>query len=283
MFRKSLRKKLIERNWREIEKQESNPTQTWHRIRDQSVRAINDLTLLAKKLPEDKQKEIFSMKIIDDLVSTLLTAGQNPSPSYVLSSRKAELAAVLLERSINLIIFHYSRLERDTPSLIEPTVYHLKQSISICNDVSHKLRLKNVEEEAEQMEHRYLFSWNNMLGKEKNRLLDFILSKTANEPIQIIISTLKQKRREMQFSFELGDELSKEILNCTFQITLNNTNTSAKVIIFSNTHGVVWEGELLVKEAVNYYSTIWTGDRVIKPISDYNLFIRNNKIKKKRF
>jgi ADP-glucose pyrophosphorylase len=66
-----------------------------------------------------------------------------------------------------------------------------------------------------------------MLGKEKKRLLDFILSKTANEPIQIIINTLKQKRRELQFSFELGVELSKEIHNYTFQITLNNTNTNA--------------------------------------------------------
>ncbi len=65
-----------------------------------------------------------------------------------------------------------------------------------------------------------------MLGKEKKRLLDFILSKTANEPTQIIINTLKQKRRELHFSFEPGVGLSK-VHNCTFQITLNNTNTNA--------------------------------------------------------
>ena len=135
-------------------------------------------------------------------------------------------AVVSLERSISLIIFHYSRLERDTTSLIGPTVNHLKQSISVSNDVSHKLRLKNVEKEAEQLEYLYLFSWNNMLGKEKKRLLDFILSKTANEPTQIIINTLKQKRRELHFSFEPGVGLSK-VHNCTFQITLNNTNTNA--------------------------------------------------------
>ena len=134
-------------------------------------------------------------------------------------------AVVSLERSISLIIFHYSRLERDTSSLIGPTVNHLKQSISVSKAIH--LRLKNVEKEAEQLEYLYLFSWNNMLGKEKKRLLDFILSKTANEPTQIIINTLKQKRRELHFSFEPGVGLSKEIHNCTFQITLNNTNTNA--------------------------------------------------------
>ena len=60
MLKKHMRKKILEHDWLEIEKQESNPTQTWHRLRDMTIRAINDLTLLAQKLPEDKQKEIFT-------------------------------------------------------------------------------------------------------------------------------------------------------------------------------------------------------------------------------
>jgi hypothetical protein len=269
-----MRRKLTEQNWSEIEKQDSNRTQTWRRIRDQSIRAISDLTLLARKIPEDKQDEIFGTKRIDELVISILRSRENyPSPN-VLSRRKAELAAVLVERSINMNIFHYQKLEQDTPSLIEPTINHLKQTISICDDVSYKLRLKNVEREAEIMKHRYLFSWNNMLGKEKNRLLDFILSKTANEPIQIIWSTLQHGNREIQFDFELGNELSKEIFQSTFQIKLNNTNTSAEVNIFSDTRGMLWEGNLLAKESGNYYSTTWTGDHFVKPNIDFNLYTR---------
>jgi hypothetical protein len=49
-------------------------------------------------LPEDKQKDIFRMKIIDDLVSSLLTAGENPPSTYVLSSRKAELGCSLIRK-----------------------------------------------------------------------------------------------------------------------------------------------------------------------------------------
>lgn len=276
-----MRRKLIEQDWSEIEKQDSNPTQTWRRMRDQSIRAISDLTLLAKKIPEDKQDEIFDTKRIDELVVSILSSRKSYSFHDVLNRRKAELAAVLVERGINTSIFHYSRLDRDTPSLIGPTLDHLRKSISICDDISYKLRLKNVEEEAEEMKYRYLFSWNNMLGKEKNRLLDFIISKTANEPIQIIWTTLEHEGRKIQFNFQLGDELSKDILIFTFQITLNNTNTDAEVSIFNDTHGMIWEGRLLAKEVANYYSTTWAHGHFVKPDNDFNLFIRNDRTKRK--
>jgi hypothetical protein len=36
----------------------------WRRLRDEASTAINDLILLAQNLPEDKQKEIFSLQSI---------------------------------------------------------------------------------------------------------------------------------------------------------------------------------------------------------------------------
>ena len=48
MLKKQMRKKILEHDWLEIEKQESNPTQTWHRLRQMTIRAIADLTLLAE-------------------------------------------------------------------------------------------------------------------------------------------------------------------------------------------------------------------------------------------
>ncbi len=269
-----MRKKLLEHNWEKIEKQDSNHTQAWHRIRKQSITALDDLILLAQKLPEGKQGQIFSTKKIDRLVSCLLSMEGNHSSSNYLSSRKAELAALLVERGINVNVFHYSRLEQDIPSLIVPTVNHLKQSVSMCNDISYKIRLKNAEAEASEIKHEYLFSWNNMLGKEKNRLIDFIKSKTANEPVQIIWTTFKRESREIQFDFVLGNELSKEIRELVFHIILNYTNPSADVNILDKIHGMLWEGNLLAKEAENYFSTTWTGDHFVRPNNDYNLYIR---------
>ncbi|MGH9982498.1 MAG: hypothetical protein ACRD8W_00905 [Nitrososphaeraceae archaeon] len=269
-----MRKKLIEHNWEAIERESSNPTQAWHRVSKQCTTALDDLILLAQRIPESKQREIYSTKKIDQLLCSLLMMEENHSSSYSPSPRKIELAALLVERGINMNVFHYSRLEQDTPSLIGPTVNHLRQSVSMCNDISYKIRLKNAEAEAREIKHEYLFSWNNMLGKEKNRLIDFIKSKTANEPIQIIWTTFKRESREIQFDFVLGNELSKEIRELVFHIILNYTNPSADVNILDKIHGMIWEGNLLAKEAENYFSTTWTGDHFVRPNNDYNLYIR---------
>ena len=44
-----MKKKILEHSWLELEKYESNPTQTWRRIRDEMVSAIDDIILLAQK------------------------------------------------------------------------------------------------------------------------------------------------------------------------------------------------------------------------------------------
>src|SRR5215208_2222819 len=151
----------------------------WRRLRDMAVRAIDDLVILTQKLPEDKQKEIFSPRKINEFITYILCLGDSYPYPDVFNSRKAELAAKLVERGISLNSYQYRILNSDTPSLVEPTINHLKQSISICKDISRKVELKKIEEEAEQTETVYLFSWNKMLSKEKQRLLDFIIKRTG--------------------------------------------------------------------------------------------------------
>jgi hypothetical protein len=75
---------------------------------------------------------------------------------------------------------------------------------------------------------------------------------------------------------------SKEMLKFTFQIILNTTKITAEANIFNDTHGMVWKGNLLVKEASNYYSTTWTGDHFVKPNNDFNLYIRNDNTRRKK-
>ena len=79
-------------------KDDSNPTQTWRRIRDQAIRG---LILLAKKLPEEKQQGIFDNKIRNFFSSVLGTAQidyntinlQYPAHNY-LDYRRTRLAAI---------------------------------------------------------------------------------------------------------------------------------------------------------------------------------------------
>jgi hypothetical protein len=104
MLSKSMRKRLNEHDLLWIEKHDSNPSQTWQRLKRHSITAINDLTLLANKLPEDKQEEIFSPNRIEDLIAQIIYIGFFSQSHENFSSRKSEIALRLIKRGIDLNI-----------------------------------------------------------------------------------------------------------------------------------------------------------------------------------
>lgn len=270
MFRKEIRKKIKEQKWLALEREDSNPTQMWHRIQRQCVSAIDDLILVAAKLPEDKLKEIFSPDRVDQLVGRILDSGQANSYNNGLNPRKAELAAMLVKKGIDINSSQYLQLNEDTPLLIKPTIDHLKQTVSICNDISYKLKLQYIEKEAEIMKSRYLFSWNNMLGREKRRLLKFITDRTGDDQIEIFQGSIKQSDKGIGFSF--GQTIdAEEMVFGTFGIEIYNSNTSAKVMIFHEEWGIrnggMWDVDLLVRETL--------GD------GDFNIYMKKDDRTKK--
>lgn len=262
-----MRSKIREHSWVEIEEEDSNPTQTWRRLRDQSIEAINDLILLAQKLPEDKQKEIFTVSMIDKFIHQILYLG-GESPPYPdgLNPRKAELAATFVRRGIDVNSNQYLQLNEDAPLLVKPTVDHLRQSISICNEISYKLKLRNVEEEAEKIKYRYLFSWKNMLGREKSRLLNFLREKIGGDYyIEVFQDSIKRSDKTIGFKF--GQRFEKEEVYGSFHITMSDSKNRADLTITDEVNGDVLEMDLLVKEA--------PGD------SDFRIYVkRNDRIKK---
>jgi len=115
-------------------------------------------------------------------------------------------------------------------------------------DISYKLKLKGVEEEAEKMKYRYLFSWNNMLGREEWRLLKFLRDKFGDDQIEIFQNSIKRSDKTIGFSF--GQTFEKEEVYGSFHITISDSNASANVKIFDEVNGDVWEIDLLVKESL---------------------------------
>ena len=293
MLSQPLRKKLYERDWLEIEKQDSNPSQTWRRLRDQSITAISDLILLANKLPEDKQKEIFSPTRIEALIVQILHIGIFSQSHKDFNSRKSEIAARLIKRGIDLNVNQYVNSSPDTPSLIKPTLDHLRQTINICNDISYKIKLKNIDEEVEESNYQYLFSWNNMLTREGDRLTSFILSKTGDDFIAQILNTQDKgnHRRVIDFGVDTGDpEVGVE---GTFQIEINNAHTCAEARILNVHHQIIWKDELLVKEVDSDNNLTWrnsmssnpNGHRLANVVdysNDFNFYIKKNDEPKKR-
>src|SRR5215210_4991305 len=95
-----MRRQLNEQNWLSIIEEDSNATQTWKRLRDKAIIAINDLKLLAEKLPDDKQEEIFNKLAIDKLVNSILFPLRKDFDYDEYDSRRTGLAALLAEKGI---------------------------------------------------------------------------------------------------------------------------------------------------------------------------------------
>src|ERR671919_325541 len=251
MLTQPMRKKISERNWLDIEKQDSNPSQLWRRLKEESIKAINDLILLANRLPDDKQREIFSPTRVEDLITQIIYIGFFSQSHENFNSRKSEIAARLIKRGIDLIINQYMNTSSETPSLIKPTLDHLNQSVDICNDISYKMKLKN-------------------------RLINFILSKTGDF-ISNIFKVKKDKgdRRVIDFGIDTGDS---ESIQGTFQITINNTHTRAEACIFDARHQVIWKDELLVKKIVEDISLTWRSNlrygSLLDHDNDFNIYIK---------
>ena len=285
MLSKSMRKKLNEHNWLWIEKQDSNPSQTWQRLKKLSVTAINDLTLLANKLSEDKQVEIFAPSRVEDLITQIIYIGFFSQSHENFNSRKSEIAARLIKRGIDLSINQYVNSSPETPSLIKPTLDHLNQTVDICSDISYKMKLKNIDEEAEGSEYRYLFSWNNMLTREKNILIDFILSKTCDFIANIFKVKDKGNRRVIDFGIDTGDSKS---IQGTFKLAINNTYTHAEACIFDARHQIMWKDELLVKKIVDDTNLSWRSNssykitNVLGNTNDFNFYIKKTDRPKKQ-
>ena len=286
MLSKSIRKKIFERDWVTIEKRESNPSQFWRRLKNQSITAINDLILLANKLPEDKQGEIFSPTRIEAFVAQILDLGELGLSHKDFNSRKSEIAARLVKRGIDLNICQYVESSPDTPSLIKPTLNHLRQTVNICDDISYKMKLKNIEEKEEGSKYRYLFSWNNMLTREKDRLMSLIVSKTGDYFAEIRnVQDKENNKRIIEFGIDTG-EPEVGVLG-TFQIAINNTYTHAEACIFDVHHEMVWRDSLLVKEVAKDTNLTWRNNlNIYTHVEDYGIdfkfYIKNNNGSKKR-
>src|SRR5262249_9245713 len=136
MIHKSLRKELGDHNWLWIQKNDSNPSMKLRRLEKQSITAINDLSLLAQKLPEHAVAEIFSYDGLKRLVESILRKGNDQEYSGIevestLDSRRLYLAALFAKEGIKLCIEEYIGRNSESPKLAEGTVDQLNKTVEL--------------------------------------------------------------------------------------------------------------------------------------------------------
>ncbi|NAL78419.1 hypothetical protein [Nitrososphaera sp. AFS] len=171
MLERATRKKLIEHNWKEIARRDSNKYQTLLRLQKNAITMVDDLTLIARRLPEETQKEIFSYTNVNKLLKAIL--GMLPvNRTNVDDVRRSELAGLLVRLGIRICIEQYrTKVEQDS-DLNNLTINHLVRAKEICNAISFRLRMPRIVEEAKKQKLVYLFNWNKVNDVHEVREMD---------------------------------------------------------------------------------------------------------------
>lgn len=151
MLNFSLRKRIKEQKWLDIMKKDSNPTQKWIRLRDRANSAISDLKLLADRLPDNRQQEIFDYAKIKALVSTIL---RQPvwldSNQDKFDARRTRLAAILAEESLKKCIDQYKNKIEKSDIFNKQNISLLENAISLCKEIA--IRIQWLETESKTKE-----------------------------------------------------------------------------------------------------------------------------------
>jgi hypothetical protein len=231
-------------------RQESNPTQTWHRIRDKANTMINDLMLLGEKLPDEKQREIFNEKNIFGLMRSIIWKHDIDDIEKRLEgaydARRTALAELLVVLGTGVCIEQYKLLMKDTPNLGEPTISHLSQSIAICRDIAYRSELMARDIEAEQQEIVYLFEWNKILTTNyTRRFAEFIRKEVKFVSIELGPIKLSKDGKNIMGTFRETPFESEP--SWPFMMELNDTNTTATFRAFDENGNERARKNLMVK------------------------------------
>jgi hypothetical protein len=162
MLEKSTIKKLSEHDWLTFVKHDANPSQTSFRFKSQANRAIKDLVLLADKLPNTIQKEIFSYLNIQELVKSILK--ENFDTDSDGEARRAHLAALLVKEGIEVCAQYYRSRVEGNPILNQPLLDQLYRISNFCEEIAYKVGSRDIYEDR-----TYLFC---MGGTESHRRVE---------------------------------------------------------------------------------------------------------------
>jgi hypothetical protein len=177
LIHKSLRKELGDHNWLWIQKNDSNPSMKLKRLVKQSITAINDLSLLAQKLPEHAVAEIFSYDGLKRLVESILRKGNDQECSDIevestLDSRRLYLAALFAKEGIKLCIEEHIAQNSESPKLAEATVDQLNKTVELCSEIAYVADLPTRRKSEDNL--RYQFNWNRIPGPDEDKFVKFI-------------------------------------------------------------------------------------------------------------
>jgi len=154
-----MRKKLREHNWLELARKDPNPSATLRRLTYEANKAINDLVLLAEKLPDDRVAEIFSKANTGKMVHQILEGNRYEKKDVAFEGRITQIAALLVRLGTTECIKQYQLKVEPNSILNEPIINHLKRTHEICDEIASKMYLPNIKSKIGS-DVAYFFNWN---------------------------------------------------------------------------------------------------------------------------
>lgn len=171
LLSKHHRKVLLEQTWSDFIKNESNPSQSRRRILDNASEAIRDLTLIAKKLPNDDFYNVFTEKTLISLLKSLFYEGERLKDSDL--SSDAELASLVASLSIRVCRDEYASLNKYMPNSAQPVIDYFDRTIAICEETGYRTQLERIEKEFIKKNNEYICRVEEIQNKDRNRFLDY--------------------------------------------------------------------------------------------------------------
>jgi len=209
MLKNDSRRRLIEHGWLEIAKRHSNPSLALNRLKNQAVEAINDLALLAEKLPDEVKREIFTYGNVQKLVNSVLDVNPDADPAD--HARSVHLASNIVRIGIGTCLRWYvTAIEKDAV-LNEPIRSHLHKSADICDQIAFKIRLPQIHLIEEKENLAYLFNVtkikdiyqtrvSDIQGEDTQRFIEFCMEE-FNCEFDIVQQIIQTSDNEIKFEF----------------------------------------------------------------------------------
>jgi hypothetical protein len=247
MLEKSSYKLLCKHSWLNIERTHTNPSQLKSRWKKRSKDALSHLDLLAQKMPEKEfVYEVFRRETLGPLIKSLLDTREDPPIRKKLDYERADLATGLVEISIDFCISQLEILYKDTPSLIEPIISNLRQTIANCKDLTYKLNIIELENTVDDRDLVFLFDWNKIPGRDEKRIIDFLSVQRPDAPIFKIYDVVKKSPFQgLSFDIEQVDGIFH------VEVDIQEKGTKAILSVFDNDR-LISNIPLNIKTGENY-------------------------------
>ena len=256
MFNKNTRKLLMDPKPLYFRSPEmSNPSKTWKDFKRITITAVNDMALLYPKLSPEKRDELYNLQNFKKLFDTLLSTREANS------LEELDIAVYAIEKSINVFKKRYIDQNINTLVLASVITDYLEKTLEICKDISYKEKLKLHLPEFENRKIGYLCSWNEIVGREKKYLLNFIEYYLDYHPLELNINYYDSGKRISGYFNGLTEE-KEEPTKYYVKLIMNNIKDEATLVI-DDGQGFKESQKFIVKSKGNDYLLFYDSD-VIK-------------------